>query len=226
MAITTQPLALEERRQAARNIFGGSLAESIAAGATIVLSLIALSGTLVATLLPIAVLAMGAAFLLEGGSISLRFTRLLAEASEEDIEKADFGIGVTSEFLGGVTGIVLGILAILKLAPMILIPVAVLVFGATLILSSRMMVRLNSLELEGFTENNRVRKIAYEITAAAAGVEFLLGISAVILGIIALTGTATATLSLVAVLIVAISGFVTGAAASARMANIYKTRTV
>lgn len=224
--VTTQPLAMEERRHVAKSIFGGSLAESIAAGATIVLSLIALSGTMVEILLPIAMITMGAAFLLEGGGISMRFARMLAEAGEEETEKADFGTGVTAEFLGGVTGLVLGILSILKLYPMILLPVATIVYGATLILSSRLMLRLTALELEESGGDARFRKIAHEIAASAAGVEFLFGLSVAVLGIVALTGIHGITLSLIALLIAGISAFVTGASVTARMSGFLRHRAV
>ncbi len=220
--VSTEQIALKEKRQAVQTVFGGSLAESIAAGAAIVLSLIALSGIMREVMLPIAVLTLGAAFLLEGGAVSMRLFKLLSEASEERLDKADVGIGVTAEFLGGVTGIVLGILSLMSQSPMILLPVAVIVYGGTLILSSGMTMRLNDIEIEGISGTERFKKIAHEITTAAVGVEFLLGLSALILGIIGLTGPYSVTLSLVATLLIGISGFVTGAAVTARMAGFFR----
>src|SRR5262249_6745634 len=41
-----------------------------------------------------------------------------------------------AEFLGGLSGIVLGVLALLGIAPMTLLSISVLVFGATFLLSS------------------------------------------------------------------------------------------
>ncbi len=222
MNTTAQNVGFAEGQKTARFVLGGSLAEGIVGGATIVLALIGLSGIMPEWMLPIATIAMGAAFVIEGGAISVRFSRLLAETSKDRLDEAELGVGVTSEFLGGAAGIVLGILSLLKLYPMILVPVSVLVYGSVLMLSSGMTVRLNALELEGSTGATRFNRIAHEAMSAAAGVDFLLGLAAVILGIIALTGTFAGTLSLVALLIVGVSGFVTGAAVTARMMSLFR----
>lgn len=224
-AATTQPYVAEndEIRRTAKTLFGGSLAESFAAGIAIVLAIIGLSGTLANYMLPVAVLIMGVAFLIEGGAITLRYSKLLAEASHDRLEKSEIGVGVSSEYFGGVVGVVLGIISLLGHAPMVLLPVACIAFGATLMLSSGMVLRLNALEIDGAKESQRFKRIAGEITKAATGMELLLGISAIILGIIALTGTFTFVLSLVAVLLVGTSGFVTGASVTTKMASIFRS---
>lgn len=220
--LTTQPLAIEEKRKNVMTVFGGSLAESVAAGATVVLALIALSGIMVETILPVAVLLMGIAFLLEGGALSMRFSKLLVDASNDRLDKAELGVGVTSEFVGGAAGVIFGVLSLARLSLMTLLPVAVLVYGITLILSSGIAVRLNTLELEGSSASARFKEIAHVATTAAAGVEFVLGLSAVILGIIALSLPYNYTLSVVAMLIIGISGVVTGSAVSARMSSLFR----
>jgi hypothetical protein len=220
---TMQPLAIEKKKTA-RTILGGSLIESIASGATIVLALIGLSGTS-QIMLPIAAVTAGVAFLFEGGAITQRVTRLLAEASKNRMDRSKIDIGLTAEYLGGAAGLVLGVLSLLIVSPlirMILLPVAVLVYGGTLMLSSGMALRLSALEIEGIVESDRFKKIANEITGSAAAVEFLLGLSSFILGIIALTGPYTMTLSLVGVLIIGVSGFVTGAAVTTRMVSFFR----
>jgi hypothetical protein len=218
--LTTQPL--DEVRKSEKTVLGGSLAEGIASGAAFVLTLIGLSGISPTMLLPVAVIVMGAAFLLEGGAISMRFSKLLSETSTSRFDESELGVGVTSEFLGGVAGIILGILALLRLSPMILVPAAVIVYGSTLMLSSGMTARLNALEFEGAGETTRFRKIAHEAMTAAAGVEFLLGLGAAVLGIIAVVGVYGTVLSLVALLAVAISGFVTGTAVTTRMVSLMR----
>jgi hypothetical protein len=218
---TGLPGEMQEVQKSAKTVLGGSLAEGIVGGATIVLALIGLSNMYPSYMIPIATIAMGAAFLLEGGAISVRFSKLLSETSKDRLDEAEFGMGLTSEFVGGIAGVVLGILALVGLYPMVLVPVAVLVFGATLMFSSGATVRLDALELEGL-EGSRFKRISHEAVKASAGVEFLLGLSAVILGIIALVGTVPATLSLVALLIVGVSTFVTGAAVSTRMLSLFR----
>jgi hypothetical protein len=172
--VSTQQIEVEGIRQPVKTVFRGSMAESIASGATIVLSLIAPSGVMRDALLAIAVVTAGVAFLVEGGSLPMRFSRAR-------LDKADFGIGMTSELFAGMSGVVLGILSLMNLSPMLLLPVAVIVFGGALMLSDITM-RLNDIELDGMPVAERFKNIAHEITTAAVGVEFLLGLSAVILG--------------------------------------------
>lgn len=217
----TVPEKVMEGQKAAKTVMGGSLAEGIVGGATIILALVGLSGSSSHLILPIATIAMGAAFLLEGGAISMRFSKLLEETSKDRLDEAELGVGLTSEFFGGITGVVLGILALVGLNPMILVPVAVIVFGGTLMFSTGVTLRLDALEFEG-TEITRFKRIAREAVKAAAGVEFLLGLSTVVLGIIALAGVFPDTLSLVAILIVGLTGFFTGAAITTKMTSLVR----
>ncbi len=211
-----------EERMSARAVMGGSLAEGISSVGVMVLAIIGLAGFFPQMLPAIATMVMAAAFLLEGGAVTMRYSKLLSETSKDRFDAAEFGMGLTSEFLGGVAGGILGILALLGLYPMILVSVAVIVYGGTLMMSSGLTVRLNALALEGSEETSRFKRIAHEATRAAAGVDFLLGLAAIVLGIIALTGTLTVTLSLVALLIVGFSGLFTGAAITTRMASLFR----
>ncbi len=220
MPVTT--IGHAEELKSAKLVLGGSLSEGIAGGAVVVLTLLGLSGIMPAMMLPIAVIVMGAAFLLEGGAVSTRFTKLIAETSKDRLDSAELGVGMTSEFVGGIAGLVLGILSLLKLYPMYLVPVAVIVYGGTLMFSSGVTVRLNAFELEGADQNSRFVRIAHEAMNAAAGVEFLLGLSTVVLGIIALTGIYTVVLSLVALLVAGVTEFITGAAVTSRMLSIFQ----
>ncbi len=201
----------------------GTIAEGIAGGGAVVLSIVGLSHILPELMLYIATLAMGAALLLEGGAVSMRFSKLLKEAhSARILQETEFGVGVSAEFLGGVAGIVFGILSLAGIAPMTLIPIAALVFGATLILGSGATVRLNALDIEGSAVPDRVKRITHEAVTAAAGVQLLLGLAGVVLGILALIGTVPQVLCLAALLVVGISGFLDAAAITARMASLYR----
>ena len=127
---------------------------------------------------------------------------------------------MTSEFLGGAAGVVLGVLSLLGVYTMVLIPVALIVFGVTLLLNSGLTARLNALESEASDESRRFKKIAHEAMTASAGSELMLGIGGVALGIIAISGILVATLSLVGMLIISVSAFATGAAATTRMLSV------
>ncbi len=223
--VTLQPSGLEvaEEKRSARTVMAGTIAEGIAGGGAVVLSIVGLSHIMPDLMLYIATLAMGAALLLEGGAVSMRFSKLLKEThSARLLQETEFGVGVSAEFLGGVAGIVFGILSLAGIVPMTLIPIAALVFGATLILGSGATVRLNALDIEGSAVPDRVKRITHEAVTAAAGVQLLLGLAGVVLGILALIGTVPQVLCLAALLVVGISGFLDAAAITARMATLYR----
>ncbi len=216
-------LEVAERKRSARTVLAGTIAEGIAGGAAVVLSIVGLSHISPELMLNIATLAMGAALLQEGGAVSMRYSKLLRETHSARLtEEAEFGVGVSAEFLGGVAGIVFGILSLAGIVPMTLIPVAVIVFGATLILGSGATVRLNALDIEGSSVPDRIKRITHEAVTAAAGVQLLLGLAGVVLGILALIGTVPLTLCLAALLVVGVSGFLDAAAITARMASLYR----
>jgi hypothetical protein len=73
--------------------------------AVIVLTLLGLSGIMPALMLALATIVMAAAFLLEGEVISMRFSKLLAETSSDRLDEAEFGLGLTSEVVGGIAGL-------------------------------------------------------------------------------------------------------------------------
>jgi hypothetical protein len=212
----------------AKDVLGGTVVESFASGAAIVLTLLGLGGIRPALMLPIAVIVMGAAFLSEGIALSMRFSKLLSETSKDRLERAEFGMGLTSEYLGGIIGVVLGVLSLLGVATMILVAVSAIVFGLAFILSSGVTYRLDALEIEGTEESSRFKKIAHEAVKASAVLEYALGAGATVLGIIALAGIHMATvgfvtvISLVSLLVVGLAGLVTGAAVTSRMISIFQ----
>lgn len=221
--ITTDQLSeIRDERKLTKTVLGESIAESILGGLTIVLALVGLSGIWPLYMLPIAIIAMGAGFFLEGTAITMRFSRLISESTQERAGEHQFGLAISSEFIGGIAVVVLGILSLIGVAPMVLAPVAVIIFGSILMLSSGFKVRFNALEFEHAEYPDRFKRIAEEAMIATAGVEFVLGLSVAILGIIAITGISVLTLSLVGLLLVGITGFVTGAALSARMAALVR----
>jgi hypothetical protein len=112
-----------------------------------------------------------------------------------------FGGGVAAELLGGIAGIVRGILALLNLVPMVLLPVGAILFGAVLVSSCGTLMRLNTLACDrARAGSSRKLQIAGEVVSGAAGVQGLLGLAGLILGILAVIGLHTLTLILVAFL--------------------------
>ena len=112
---------------------------------TVVLAILGIVGVFPSFLAAIAVIGFGAILLLQGGNVILHYGDLLSEAgAKSTVSASAIGRGVTAGFLAGIAGIVLGILALLRIAPITLLSVAVITYGATLMLTSGEPVWLNS----------------------------------------------------------------------------------
>ncbi len=217
-----------EEMRSAELMAGGSLVEAVGGVAGVVLAILGLvlTGFLPVYLAAIAVIAVGFAMACEGAAIAGRYSRLLRETGDTPAAEAELGGGMTAEFLGGIAGIVLGILALLQLVPMVLLPVAAIVFGAALLLGCGATARLNHLVVERFcgtTLHVLSRPIATEAVRAASGAQVLVGLGAIVLGILGLVPAfPTLTLALVAFLAAGASLLLSGAALSGKFLSLLR----
>ena len=193
------------------------MAGSLAGAVTVVLAILGLSNIMPELMIPLAIIALAASFLFEGGSIAVRFSDFLTETSRSRRDVPKLGAGVTMEVAGGVIGAVLGILVILKVLPPVLTPVAILVYGVTLLFGSGVATWFDSLLTARSGEHEAHGKTAYDAVAASAGVQFILGLACFILGILTLVGISPLIMNLTALLCVGFATLVTGTAVSARM---------
>jgi hypothetical protein len=215
---TTTPERVHEEERSAEFVAGGSLTEAIAGLGAVVLAIVALAGLFPAYLGPIAAIVLGVALLFEGGSIAARYSRLLGEVVASHRVASELGGGMSAELLGGAGGIVLGILALLGLAPDVLMSVVAIVFGGALLLGSSATWSLNHLIVEHwYAGHETARRVARSMVSAAAGAQVLVGIGAVVLGIVALVGMHPMMLSLIAILAVGASVALSGSAVSGKM---------
>ncbi len=213
------PGGVPQERRSTKVLLAGTLAEGIAGIGAVVLAIIGLANKAPQLMLPIATIAVGAALLFEGGAITARFANLLSTA-RGDTDVREFGVGMTSEFLSGIAGIVLGILALLGIYPLIMVSAAAVLFGAALIIGSGVTARINSLWVSSVEEREVVRNVTHEAIAAASGVQLLIGLGSVVLGILALIGFNPLVLSLVAMLSVGFSDLLSGTAIMSRISGI------
>lgn len=168
---------------AARRTFAGSaVMESLGALATIALAIVGLTGTLSITVAAIATIVLGAAVWIEGGGFAASYR---AEIPREGAEAWTRSETLSAEFLGGLSGIVLGVLALLGIAPLTLLSIAALVFGATFLLSSG--------------------------TGIASGSQTMFGLAGLVLGLLAICGLGSLTLVLVALVCLGASALFNGA---------------
>src|SRR5262249_35114302 len=157
----------------------------------------------------------GVALLLEGIAIATRFSNLFSQTGRSLADAAELGGGMGAEFLGGAAGGVLGLLAILNIAPMTLMAIAIIVFGASLLLSSGTTYRVDALASKLGQRNLTAGQTL--VALAASGIQVLVGIA---LGIIALVGVSTMTLILVGLLCAGSSVLISGTALSGTVATI------
>jgi hypothetical protein len=195
-------------------VAGGSLAEAACGIGVIVLAILGLAGIFPFYLAAVGVLAMGAALTLEGAAIAVGYSRKLEAAGLSSAKVAEVGGGMTAETLGGVAGIVLGILSLVGVAWSVLLPVALIAFGGALMLGTGATARLDSMH-ECLAD--RTRRLLRETVNAAAGIQALAGIAAIVLGILGLVFADPIMFTLIGLLCTGAAGLLSGAAVGGRM---------
>jgi hypothetical protein len=184
--------------EAAREVETGSLGETIAGTGAVVLAILGIIGLLPGVLDAIAVIAAGFSVLVGSAALGARATRLVGERVKSNRE---IGGGLGLAAMAGVAGIVLGILALLDVSRLGLLSIAPIVLGAGMLVASAAMARF-----EQFVRIERGTEAVY----VASGAEVLVGVGAVVLGILALTGVAPMTLSLIGILGVGAAALMSG----------------
>src|SRR5262249_39945906 len=153
-------------------------------------------------LTPIAVIVFGAALLIQGGATLSEYAQLSVPA---EISAEQFGAGsLSSVFLVGAAGIVLGVLALIGIAAGTLTPVAVIAFGVALLLSSnsvRHLYLLRSAAMRSVASRGGTQFLAGEMASGSAGVQLLAGLTGIVLGILAVTGISPEILMLSALIV-------------------------
>lgn len=169
---------------------GGPVIKAIVALAVLALAIIGLAGVFSWLLASVATIALGAAFVFESGAVGKRFLVLAEEA---------WG-GVTAGFPAGCVGVALGILSLLSIGTTVLVPVAIIVYGAAFLIESRTRFVLRGLESEHAGLQGMSLKVAKESAWVVAATLVLVGLGAIILGSLSITRIVPATLSLAALL--------------------------
>jgi hypothetical protein len=128
-----------------------------------------------------------------------------------------FGGGLSALFLVGMAGIALGVLALLGIASVELTAVAVVAFGSALVMSSNSVRQLYLLQTatKRTTSSHLGREfLAGEMASGSVNVQVLAGLAAMVLGISAVAGTSSTTLTLAALLVLGITTILTGSTLS------------
>jgi len=195
----------------------GGFVDALGGIATIVLSVIALSGVRSDILMSIATIVFGAALLIQGGAMLSEFAQI---EYNDDMSMSASGGGLSSLFLVGVAGIVLGVLALLGVNPLILDSVAVIAFGGALVISATAVWQLltsRSVATRFQTRSTMLRVMASEVAAGSSGIQGMVGLAVIVLGILAVSGIHSLVLTLVALLVAGAAIVMTGSTLSSSM---------
>jgi len=202
----------------------GSVAESIAALVTVVLAILGLAHVAPEFLVAVATIVFGATLLLHGSATVAEYASIPIEpGASSSIGDS----GLSAVFLAGAAGVVLGILALLGISTAQLTAIAVIAFGAALILSSSLAARVYLLRASVATTDERARRIASEALAgemlsSSAGIFGLAGLAAIVLGILALAGFSPVILILIALLALGSVSALNGIDLTATMVSAYR----
>jgi hypothetical protein len=193
----------------------GGLVDAVGGVATVVLAIVALAGVHADVLTPIAVIVFGAALLIQGGAMLTEYAQVGLPAP---VSVEQFSAGsLSSVFLVGAAGIVLGVLALIGIAPTALTAISVIAFGAALVISSnsvRHLYLLRSAAMRSTTLEGGTQFLAGEMASGSAGVQLLAGLTGIVLGILAVTGSSPTVLMLSALIVLGATVVLTGSTMS------------
>ncbi len=197
---------------AARKAWDYSVAEAIGGLAAVVLSIIGLAGVLPTDMLSITTILVGLNLVFQGGALCSRCSALWESSVGRRSRGGIFNDFMSASFFGGVAGIVLGVLSLIRMDTLMLAAVAAIVYGGSLLLDSGFSLRINAFELAAQPATGRSDVVTHEVASNAAGAQILVAVGAIILGILAVVGYAPMTLSLVAFLSLGASVLMTSCA--------------
>jgi hypothetical protein len=203
----------------------GGFVDALGGIATIVLAIIGLAGMKPEVLVSISTIVFAAALLIQGGAMLSEFA--VMESSPEAHIAASGG-GLSALFLVGAAGLVLGVLALLGVSSTILTSAAIIAFGSALLVSSAAVWQLlTSRAVEERFQNREpmLRIITSEVAAGSSGLQALAGMAVIVLGILAITGVYTTTLTLVALLVAGAAIVLTGSTLSGTMIGFMRAAT-
>ena len=205
----------------------GGLADAIGGIATIVLAIVALAGVHPVIVLSVAVIVFGATLLIQGGTLVSEYESIMFPAGATGtVSPEQFGAaGLATLFLVGVAGIVLGILALLGIEPETLTAVSVIAFGASLLLSSNSVRQLSVLQTSRPDASRAgAERLAGEMATGSASVQMLAGLTAIVLGILAVAGINQNVLMLSALIVLGGAIILTGSALTGLIVGFMRSR--
>ncbi len=196
---------------------GAPLAEAITGIGTIVLAIIGLAHVLPMDMAAVATILIGISLLFEGGSVAASTGQFPRTAAGANVDTADLAGAMTVEFLGGIAGVILGILALINIESQTLVAVSLIVFGATCLLGGG--TRQFTYGPAGDASEEKNWQMLREAMSAASASGMLIGLATLVLGILAVLGANSLVLSLTGFLLLGVSVLLSGTAIGSKMMN-------
>lgn len=193
---------VENRRFADEAEPVGLLTEGAAGVAVIVLAIIALAGTSVEALASIATIVIGVGLMVQAFNSAAEETKMMTADTTASRQQAAFGGEVMVDLMCGIAGVVLGILALVGISTVHLVPAALIVFGGALLLSGVMSMRPRAFSTANAAGQTQL--VSYQGSAAVSGMEILIGLAAIVLGMLSVIFAATVSWVLVLVGFIAV----------------------
>jgi hypothetical protein len=162
----------------------GLLTEGAAGIAVIVLAIIALAGHSAEALTAIATIVIGIGLMVQAFNSAAEHSRMMTANGATSAQTTEFGGDVMVDCMCGLTGIILGILALVGISAAHLLPPALIVFGGALLVGGAVSMRPRTLSVSG--PGTETTSVTYHSSGSAGGMEILIGLAAIVLGILAL----------------------------------------
>jgi hypothetical protein len=175
----------------------GLLTEGAAGIAAVVLSILGLAGVAAGDLASIAVIVIGVGLIVQGFNAGAEQARALTATTRRT---GELGGDVMVDFVAGGAGIVLGILALIGVHAPYLVPAALIVFGGALLLAGTTPVPTVSYTVPAPAAQPATEAVYPAGSAATRGLEILIGLASIVLGILSLIFMTSWVLALVGML--------------------------
>jgi hypothetical protein len=195
----------------------GSVGEAVGGAAGLVLAILGLLGILPLTLDAISGIVLGVAVLLGGAALAGRYSRAVPPTTLPRA-RTDISGALGLQAIAGIAAIVLGVLALLGVNSLELLGITAIVLGAALLGVGGGIARLAR---SARWLRSEAARSDVDPASVTGGWEALVGIAAVVLGILTLTGHAPLTLTLVAMLCMGAALLVAGSLVASRLFSFF-----
>jgi hypothetical protein len=178
----------ERMELAAKHEAGIFSATTPAALALVVLGILALAKIDPLLLVCVAVIVAGLLLASDSAALTRQIATALEAKASYHIDPSHLPVGLNAGVFGGISGVVLGILAILNVAPHTLIAVAAIVFGAAVLFDFAPRSHLRALRMTTSDPGEYSARLAVAAASSSSTAAIFTGVALITLGILALAG--------------------------------------